>query len=178
MNEPAKKKTLTEITDELQQLLWRVDDAQGELTEELEAELDDCEAALEEKVNAILWVTDQQEAMADKMQARARALTAKAKSIERDRERLRQYLLHTLIRLGIDKMSTRDYPVVAVYNSPDKVEVTDEEYFMAKHRDDKVLCKHEERWKPKLAAIKDALQHGVRIAGAALVTDRKRLGVK
>jgi len=174
----AKKRTLNEITEHLQQLLWRIDEAEGVLEDGIEEELDALGVEFKEKANAILWVCDQQEAMASKMKARAKALSAKAKSVERDRERLREYLLRSMLSLGIERTSTKDYPIVAVYKSPDKVEIENETAFVAAHGDDEVLCDEVTTYKPKKTAIKNAILDGEEVVGAVLLRDRKRLGVK
>lgn len=173
-----KKRTLQDITDHMQELLWRIDDNEGVLEDGLEEELDSVQEALAVKVNAVLWVTDQQEAMADKMKARADALTAKSKSIKAARERLREYVLQCLRRAKIDKMSTRDYPVVAVYNSPDKAEITNEAAFMLAYQNNKKLVNKKVEYKPIMAAVKADLVEGKKVTGAVLLTNRKRLGVK
>ena len=171
-----KKRTLDDITRELQEVLWRIDEGDGVLDDDLERSLDECEEEFEVKVNSILWVMEKQAAMSERLQSRSRALLAKAKTIEREHKRLQEYLLRHLMQLGVDRLTTKDY-TVGVYKSPDKVSIEDLDAFLEAHQSTS-LVRAKVKLEPVMGEIKIALKEGKTVTGCTLITGRKRLGVK
>jgi hypothetical protein len=126
-----KKRTLTEIIDDLRKVLHSIDDLEGEVTPELEEELTACETSLADKVDRCLWVAREAEAQAGVWAERAKTFDARAKVLKNQAARLEDYVLGAMITVSIDKLKTLNF-TAAVQKSPDSVAVDNEEKFIEK----------------------------------------------
>ncbi len=137
-----KKRTLTEIIDDLRKVLHSIDDLEGEVTPELEEELTACETSLADKVDRCLWVAREAEAQAGVWAERAKTFADRAKVLKNQAQRLEDYVLWALILAKVDKLKTLNF-TAAVQKSPDSVAVDNEEKFIEARIDGGVehLCK-------------------------------------
>jgi hypothetical protein len=124
-----KKRTLTEIIDDLRKVLHSIDDLEGEVTPELEEELTACEVSLADKVDRCLWVAREAEAQAGVWAERAKTFADRAKVLKNQAARLEDYVLWALILAKVDKLKTLNF-TAAVQKSPDSVAVDNEEKFI------------------------------------------------
>jgi Cu/Ag efflux protein CusF len=130
-----KKRTLTEIIDDLRKVLHSIDDLEGEVTPELEEELTACEVSLADKVDRCLWVAREAEAQAGVWAERAKTFADRAKVLKNQAARLEDYVLGAMITVSIDKLCTTNF-TAAVQKSPDSVAVDNEEKFIDSRIDD------------------------------------------
>lgn len=130
-----KKRTLTEIIDDLRKVLHSIDDLEGEVTPELEEELTACETSLADKVDRCLWVAREAEAQAGVWAERAKTFADRAKVLKNQAARLEDYVLGAMITVSIDKLKTLNF-TAAVQKSPDSVAVDHEEKFIDSRIDD------------------------------------------
>jgi hypothetical protein len=112
-----KKRTLSEIVEDFRRVLHGIDDLEGEVSPELEAQLNEVEATLTEKVDRCLWVAREAEAQAGVYTERAKALQDRARVLKRQSERLEDYVQWCLMTLNVPKLETPNF-VVSIQNSP------------------------------------------------------------
>lgn len=124
-----KKRTLTEIIDDLRKVLHSIDDLEGEVTPELEEELTACETSLADKVDRCLWVAREAEAQAGVWAERSKTFADRAKVLKNQAARLEDYVLWALILAKVDKLKTLNF-TASVQKSPDSVAVDNEEKFI------------------------------------------------
>jgi len=124
-----KKRTLTEIIDDLRKVLHSIDDLEGEVTPELEEELTACEEQLTDKVDRCLWVAREAEAQAGVWAERAKTFADRAKVLKNQAARLEDYVLWALISAKVDKLKTLNF-TAAVAQNPMSVTVEDEAKFI------------------------------------------------
>lgn len=192
-----KKRTLTEIIDDLRRVLHSIDDLEGEVTPELEEELTACETSLADKVDRCLWVAREAEAQAGVWAERAKTFADRAKVLKNQAARLEDYVLWAMTTVRIDKLCTTNF-TAAVQKSPDSVAVDNEEKFIdsciddgMKDLPDAVLLNHQLidlNNLPKFVRVKlevdkrallAALKEGDKtIQFARLVTDKVHLRVR
>lgn len=163
-------RTLSEITSELRSLLFVLEDQAGELDENLEASLDDCEGELKDKINSLLSACDDMTAKAGVYKGRAAKFTEAQKRLESRVERIKTWVVQNMQAVGLTKFGTENYPSIGLRKS--KAVAIDENLFVI------TACERPEltteipaTWKPNKKAIKEALQSGELITGASLRTN-------
>jgi hypothetical protein len=124
-----KKRTLTEIIDDLRKVLHSIDDLEGEVTPELEEELTACESQLTDKIDRCLWVAREAEAQAGVWAERAKTFADRAKVLKNQAARLEDYVLWALISAKVDKLKTLNF-TASVAQNPMSVTVEDEAKFI------------------------------------------------
>lgn len=117
MNGATATLHLYELADAHRSLFDRIEELDGELTPELEAELDLLFPSLERKIDGCLSVFSEKLRTADALSAEIGRLQALKRSQENAAERLKAYVKNSLIRAGIDKVQTARF-VARVQNSP------------------------------------------------------------
>jgi hypothetical protein len=175
--EPARKRSLQDIVTELLESIWQIDDAEGELSPELEADLDSLEEAFSDKVDKCLLVRQDMMAKADALKARSRVLSTHAKRLSKNADWLKDYIHSNMLRLKLKKISTENFPLVSVARTQTAVVIFDEDAFIKAYGDDPALVKTKIEKKPIKATIKDKLESGASLEGATLDTDRTHLRV-
>ena len=174
---PATRMSLTEIVAAFRDLLLIVDEADGEVTDELFAALAAVEGDLTKKVDGCLWVAVEAEGRADVLAARAKALGERAKALANTGARLRTYVHESLKAAGVPKLETANF-VATVAKNPASVEIEDEAAFIEAHRHDVDLVATKTLCSVIKKGVADRLKAGETIAGARLITDRTNLKVK
>lgn len=114
----VKKRTLNEIIDDYRKVLFEIDDADGELSEDLEKALDAVEAALAEKVDRCLWVMQEAKKNAELYKERAQALSDRAKRANACAERLEDYVHGAMLTAKVPSMDTQNFHVTVAKTNP------------------------------------------------------------
>jgi len=174
---PAPRMSLTEIVAAFRDLLLIVDEADGEVTDELFAALAAVEGDLTKKVDGCLWVAVEAEGRADVLAARAKALGERAKALANTGARLRTYVHESLKAAGVPKLETANF-VATVAKNPASVDIEEVDAFVAAHKADAEIVETRTTYTPIKKAIGDRLKAGIAVAGARLITDRTNLKVK
>ena len=160
--------SLFELTNKLQQLVWTIEDNDGELDEELEKQLDELEEEIPVKCERILKVIEDSTAKAAVLKERAKVIQDQAKSLEKLSERLKTYVRDCLVSANMDKCPTPDFPKLGLRKNPPKA-LVDEENLDEKWKEMKV------KYVPAKKKILEALKVGVEIKGAQLAPESKRV---
>jgi hypothetical protein len=114
----TKKRTLNEIIDDYRKVLFEIDGADGELSEDLETALNEVEAALAEKVERCLWVMQEAKKNAELYEERAQALSDRAKRANACAERLKSYVHGAMLSAKIPSMDTQNFHVAVAKTNP------------------------------------------------------------
>ena len=168
-----RKPTLDEITARFAIIASIAAENDGELDGEALDDLDACEAALEDKLDACAWVLGQLEAAESDSRLKAQTWTAHAGRVKRNAEGLKEKMLYTLEGIGATKIETRNH-IVGTAKKPPSIEIEDEALILANEPD--LFIEQQ----PKLDK-REALQRlkaGEEIEGAKLITGQKRLTIK
>ncbi len=161
-----RKRTLHHIVQELLERLWQIDDAEGEVSDDLAGELDELEVEYCDKIDRILSVVDNYRAKQDVLSRRAKALQNHSKRIKKEADWLERYALDSMRATGVNKLECKDHPVVAVRVNPPAVHIFDETV-LAGHDEGRFIVERVER-RPDKTAIKKAIDTGDRVPGAEL----------
>jgi hypothetical protein len=127
-----KKRTLSEIVEDFRRVLHGIDDLEGEVSPELEAQLNEVEATLTEKVDRCLWVAREAEAQAGVYTERAKALQDRARVLKRQSERLEDYVQWCLMTLNVPRLETPNF-VASLAKTPDAVKIENEDNFVVEY---------------------------------------------
>jgi hypothetical protein len=114
---------LHEIMDHLTDVHRLIDETQGELDDDLEAQLDKVEGAMSAKINSCLRYADSMAALAAEYKERATKYTARHKALTSQSERLRDYVMMSLKRAGRTEYKTEDYPEIKIRQNRESVKV-------------------------------------------------------
>lgn len=152
------KKSLYEIQEEYTGLMLAIEESEGELTPELEAELEINESQIQSKSIAYLSVIRDNEALVLQIEAESKRLAAMKKRSNGLIERLKVALLgavqlHGDISVGLTKFSTRKSASIEVDN--------------VNHLDDKYIVTKVTESADK-TALKAAIKSGEKIEGVRL----------
>ena len=169
--------TLIEIVDRLTHLLATVDDADGEIDETLEADLDEAEAALDAKVAACLRYRDDLAALAAARKDRATSLLERSWQADAQAKRLHEYVRRTLVAAGLKKLEAGDYACTIAAPSKSVV-IEDEPRFVEWARDNRSDLLRYTAPAPAKAEIAKALKGGEELPGCSLVDGESGLRVK
>ena len=171
--------TLIELVHELREVLAEVDDADGELSDDLEQRLDAAEAALSCKAEACLRYAADLDALAAARKARAEALRERADSAAAKAKRLREWVRGAAIRAGLKHLEAGDFAVTIAKPSK-SVAIEDVAAFVSwaiANRPDLVKEVPAE-WRPMKVEIKAAIKAGDELPGCALVDGEPGLRVR
>ncbi len=161
-----RKRTLKQIAEDLLERLWQIDDADGEVSDELADELDGLDDEYRDKIDRVLTVVDNYRAKQDVLSSRGRALQNHAKRIKKEADWLERYALESMRATGIDKLECADHPAVSVRVNPPAVHIFDE-VVLTGHDDGRFIVEKLER-RPDKTAIKKAIDAGEKVPGAEL----------
>lgn len=154
--------TLYELSAEARAIDAAIEDADGELTPEIEAALDALSSDLEDKVTAIVGLVRDMEARADARRSEADRLAASAKRVARQADRLKDYLTRCLDLAGRDRMETRLGRIAVRLNPPSVAIAAGAEV----PRD---LTRETVQRVPDKTAIKAAIESGRDVPGCSIV---------
>jgi uncharacterized Zn ribbon protein len=124
-----KKRTLNEIVEDFRRVLHCIDDAEGELTPELEQSLTEAEGELSTKVDRCLWVAREAEAQAEVYAERAKALADRAAVLKGQAKRLEKYVHGAMLTLGVKRVETPNF-VATIAETGGSVVVDNEDSFI------------------------------------------------
>jgi hypothetical protein len=144
-NEQPRKRTLLDIVEDFRQLMLTIGDNDGELTDALMLDLDECEAEFSQKVDRVLFVAEEFFGSAEAYKRRAKALTEHSKALENKGQRLREYVHAAMAQLNIQKLSTETFP--SIYRRVNiGTRILNEEKFLELYGEDEALVV----WVPKI----------------------------
>lgn len=151
---------LYELTDQYRLVMERIENAEGELDEGLEALLDEAEGEFDQKVENTVKVLKNLKAEEEVVRAEAQRFQSRAQALSRKQEWLREYLLYNMQKAKRQKVDG-DLFKVKVGQSPWRVQVDNlsevpEEYKRVKEEVDK-------------KAVAEVLKEGETIAGVRFV---------
>ncbi len=161
---------LYELTAEYEAIIKAIEDAEGEVTPELVAQLDALGGAFTDKADNIAAVIRTVEATSDAVKVEQDRLAKYRKSLDNHADWLRRYLQEQMERTGNVKVEGARFRI-AVRACPPSVDVTDEKLIPADY------------WEPQAPrlnrkAVGDTLKAGATVPGCSLVTDRKTLSIR
>jgi len=158
------KRSLTDIVRELQEITWSIDDNYGEIDDDTELKLDDIEADLSDKVDALLKVSDDMDAKAAVLKDRAKVLTAQSTALSNRAGRIREYIKREFESLNIEKYPLSDFPKLSIRKNNPSVNVTSEDELIRSGGYIRTVMTKSIDKKELLSALKE----GREIAGAEL----------
>ena len=103
--------SIFDLTDEMQHLMMLAETDDGEISYELAEALGKTEAEFNTKVESWLHVIGELEAVADARKAEADRIKSLSTTSRNAAERMKTILLHTLQKLGLQKVETTRYKV-------------------------------------------------------------------
>lgn len=159
-----RKRTLSEIVNDYRRVLHGIDEAEGELTVSLEEELDRAESSLADKVEKCLWVSKEAAAQAAVLKERAKGLEDRSRALKAQEERLKDYVLGSLVSLGLEKIETPHF-IATVGQTPWAVSIEDDTTFVSVHAETNFV---RTKLEPAKTAIKASLSDGIEVKGAQL----------
>jgi hypothetical protein len=98
---------LYEIAKDIQLLMLRLEDGDGEMSPELAESLDGLEMAFEAKVDNVLRYRAEMDANANVIDAEIQRLTALRDGYKRRAETLKRYVFQTMQSLGVDRVQCK-----------------------------------------------------------------------
>jgi hypothetical protein len=153
---------LYEISEAHQRVMSRIADADGELDETLESELDSIQAELTDKVHQTAAMVRTLEAEAKAVADEAKRLQERSRALRAHAERVKAYAGRCLKDANVDRVKTPLF-TVAWQDSPPAVHVED---------DSEIPMHYWRNQDPKLdkRAISEDLKAGKHVPGCKLVT--------
>lgn len=109
--------SLYEINDALKSVFERIADAEGEITPELEQELNGLEIALEEKAAGYCAFIAELNGEAAMLKAEEERIAKRRKAVENKVKGLRERLLHVLKAAGLKKLKAGTFNVTVASNA-------------------------------------------------------------
>jgi hypothetical protein len=160
-------RTLSEIVSALQYYNMNIEENGGEVSDELLADLDALDIELADKVSAILWVVENHRTHAATLQVRGKVLFDEGDRADERADDLVEYLKCSLLKAGVKKIQTTDFPSVRIQKNPPSVEITDFQSLSNQGQ----YWKHPEIPEPRLdrKKILDDFKAGKTIDGAKIV---------
>jgi hypothetical protein len=159
---PAKSMNIYEITQDALRIYQQIMANDGELTPELEEEMQITEANLTQKAKGYGYVILHNGSQMDAVDAEIKRLQAIKKTRQRLEEKLKERILNTMLILGKDRIEA-DTITFSIRKS-EAVEILDEAYVPNEYK----------IYEPKInkLQIKAALKEGQLVAGAHLITNQ------
>lgn len=149
---------LYELTGKYAVLMKVVDEAEGEITEEVESQLREIEDSVQNKVHNCLMAIRNMEADADALKREEDRLSARRKAQENKQKRLRKYIIECLQYAKISKVKT-DLFNVRLNPPKDRVEIDDVEAIPDRY----VVIERKPKKKDLAVALKNGKVPGARI---------------
>ena len=161
---------LYQMTAEYEAIIKAIEDAEGEVTPELMAQLDALGGAFTEKADNIAAVVRTVEATAAAVKGEQDRLAGYRKSLDTHADWLKHYLQEQMIRTGNEKVEGARFRI-SIRACPASVDVQDEVAVPDSFKVEQA---------PRLdrKGILDLLKAGGEVPGCALVTDRKTLSIR
>ena len=116
---------LYELTSEYRQIMAEIEEAEGELTDELESRLSAIEADFNSKAESVAMMYRELIAESEAIKAEADRLLKRAKTLGNRGEWLREYLRNEMLGAGVKKVE--GVVPVAIRQAPPSVIVDDED---------------------------------------------------
>lgn len=161
--------SLYEIKNEYLNVLNNIefDEETGEILN-LE-ELENMEAAFEDKAEAVALYIKEQNALADAIKAEEKNLHDRRGKMESKVERLKLYLANSLVETGRDKFETPKCKLS--FRKSVSVEIADESLLPKEYLKETIT------YKPDKTLIKEDISNGVIVDGASLI-EKRNLQIK
>lgn len=161
--------SLYEIKNEYLNVLNNIefDEETGEILN-LE-ELENMEAAFEEKTEAVALFIKEQNALAEAIKAEEKSLYERRKRMENKSERLKTYLAQSLLEVGRDNFETPRCRLS--FKKSTSVEIADESLLPKEYLKETIT------YKPDKTLIKEDIKNGVIVDGASLI-EKRNLQIK
>jgi hypothetical protein len=102
---------LYEIPEEYRKLMAQVDEANGELTSEMEESLNAIEANIEAKVDGVVTLIKEAEGESASFAAEIKRLQERKKACDNRAKNLASYVIKTMDQIGMDKVKTTRFTV-------------------------------------------------------------------
>lgn len=144
----------------------------GELTDELIQRLDDCNLAFNDKAFNIVRWTKNIEGKEAALEAEIERLQSRKKAAGNLKERLKTYLLESMVRADKTKLDFDTF-TVAIQKNPPSCIIEDEKVIPAKY----ITIIPETRQVDKKAVLA-ALKAGENVGGASLIADKVHLRIR
>jgi len=168
--------TLYEVSSEMAAILAAIDEAGGEVTDEVAAQLDRLAESLRERVGACVRAIQGIEAAAAAAQVESERLAQLAARRQRQAESLREYVMRCLDATGTTRLDT-DIAQVSVRTNPPRVEVDPQdvtvwpaEYIVVTPREPDI--------RPNRAALLAAHREGRELPVGVRVVQGRRLVIR
>lgn len=166
---------LYDLSAELALINDEIIDAEGEITPELEARLDDLAITFDRKVFGVTRWTLNLDARIDALGAEIKRLQSRKKSTDNLKTRLKEFMKGCMTVADKKKLEFDNF-TVAVQKNPPSVEITDEDAIPSKYFT--IIPEQKQINKAALLADLKALKEGQTIPGAQLITDRTNLRIR
>jgi len=163
---------LYELTADWQRIIAAIEDADGELDEELEAALDEIQDALEHKIEGIGSIAECITGDIDTAKGAIKRLQAKVGALSNGLLRLKAYTQHQLESAGLKKVKGPTF-TASLRKAPARVEITDIDLLPEVHTVTTVTTRPD---KKSIAAVVKAT--GLPVPGAEIVTGGTYLVLK
>jgi len=161
-----KRRPLHEIVRDMKNLFWALAEADGpapDIGDTLQAEMEGCNAELQDKVQACLSLACAYHAEGGMLKDRARIMAERSARLSKRAESLEAYIKSCLDSIGMDRYGTLDYPAIRIKRNPPRLEMDDDavipEAFIERVESIRVLKQQ----------LKDAIKGGAEVAGCRLV---------
>lgn len=158
---------LYQLSGQFAAIMAQIAEAEGELTPELEALLDDAGVALAEKVDAVAAFVRERRAHAESCRGEAKFFADKAKAFDAKADALEAYLLRCITEAGLPAVDGKRFRVARRLNPVAVVLDVKADALPEAYRRTKTTIEADK------AAIKKALESGEEIAGAKLVRNER-----
>ncbi len=165
----SHSRTLDDIASDIVQRLWAIDQAGGELDEDIEGELDALDVELTTKIDRIASVCDAMKARVNLYSERAKAFLQAAKRIDADKKRLEAYAIRSMQAVDRTRIEGENHPAISVRKNPARLNITDETAIPEKYW----VTPEPPPPRPVNADIKAALKAGDVVPGAELTHGHK-----
>lgn len=173
--------TLYSVVDTLPVLIDSLDMTEPGSPERAECEVDIARylEALPQKVDGVAHVHTHMAAQVRLADAEIKRLQARKRRFENAVERMETYIMSVLDKLPVPKRGPKKLEgataTLSLCKCPPSLQITDESKIPAEYRI--VIHPVPATTQVDKAAVKQALQLGIAVPGAELITDRTRLGV-
>lgn len=162
---------LYEISEALAVIHDQLAATDGELTDELERRLDECNLAIKVKTeNIARWIINL-DGKAGSIDTEIERLQNRKKSAINLQERLKEYIRVNMVKADIQKIET-DVFTIAVQKNPPSCEITNEEIIPAGYKVIKQVVSVD---KKKLLSD---LKEGIKVDGCHIVLDKTHLRIR
>ena len=163
--------SLYELSKDLAIINNEIADAQGELNETLEAQLDAVSLAINDKVQSIGKWTINIDGKVEAIDNEIIRLQHKKCMAENLNKRLQDYIKQSMERADIHKLEFPTF-TIAIHNNPPSVEIINEEIVPNAYKTIKQTISIDKK------RIMDDLKTGIKVEGCSLVSDKTHLKIR